>query len=345
MRFKLLSGALLGLAFFLHADTLIVGINEFEPCVITKGKPSGFDIELWEQIASDAGLMFRYHETKKFSTLLHHVEDGYIDVGVAGITITAERESDMDFSHPYLSSGLNILVRSDRSANPLRTLVVFFASSWDVIIIFLTFLSVSAILIWRVEKGKPSFDDNIKKGFGDGLYWTNTTMTSTGYGDKTPMTPAGKFLAVLVMWIGIYVISPYVIAKMNVAMTQNEIYYAIRSKRDLKNHVVTTVRGTTTEKIAQEVSKKVVLRDRIEECLLDLDAKKADALIFDTPILKNLQKKNNRYTVVGETFDDQSYGFALSQGSPYREVINRALLGIQRDGRYKAIYDKWFKEE
>jgi voltage-gated potassium channel len=37
----------------------------------------------------------------------------------------------------------------------------------------------------------------------DGIYWALTTMTTVGYGDLRPVTPAGKALAVFVMLVGI----------------------------------------------------------------------------------------------------------------------------------------------
>lgn len=47
---------------------------------------------------------------KTISDLLNSVTDGYTDVGVAGITITWAREKDIDFSHSFFESGLQILV-------------------------------------------------------------------------------------------------------------------------------------------------------------------------------------------------------------------------------------------
>lgn len=41
------------------------------------------------------------------------------------------------------------------------------------------------------------------EGYVDALYFTVATLTTTGYGDITPTTPAGKLLAVLIMVIGV----------------------------------------------------------------------------------------------------------------------------------------------
>jgi voltage-gated potassium channel len=39
--------------------------------------------------------------------------------------------------------------------------------------------------------------------FGDGLWWSIVTVTTVGYGDKVPVTGAGKFVAVALMLTGI----------------------------------------------------------------------------------------------------------------------------------------------
>ena len=41
------------------------------------------------------------------------------------------------------------------------------------------------------------------KNFGDGLWWAVTTVTTVGYGDRYPTTTEGRFLAVLLMIMGI----------------------------------------------------------------------------------------------------------------------------------------------
>ena len=46
--------------------------------------------------------------------------------------------------------------------------------------------------------------------------------------------------------------------------------------------------------------------------------------------------------VVGLIFQEQSYGIAFQADSPYREMINIALLKLVEAGIYKEIHDKWF---
>ena len=58
--------------------------------------------------------------------LIDALKAGGADVGLGALSITAEREAVMDFSHPYYKSGLQILVsgRTNLYIAPLRACVV-----------------------------------------------------------------------------------------------------------------------------------------------------------------------------------------------------------------------------
>jgi voltage-gated potassium channel len=59
---------------------------------------------------------------------------------------------------------------------------------------------VSAVGVLNYER--PERDSNITD-FGEALWWACTTITTVGYGDHYPITPAGKVIAVLLMLVGV----------------------------------------------------------------------------------------------------------------------------------------------
>jgi glutamine transport system substrate-binding protein len=82
------------------------------------GKYTGFDIELWEAIAKEAGLQFRW-QPMDFNGIIPGLQTRNIDAALAGITIRDDRKQVIDFSDPYYESGLAILVGVDN--NTIKT--------------------------------------------------------------------------------------------------------------------------------------------------------------------------------------------------------------------------------
>ncbi len=76
------------------------------------GEMIGFDMEIIREVADRAGFEIDLN-TMDFNGILPALQTGNVDIAIAGITITEEREEIVDFSDPYYDSGLRILVRQD----------------------------------------------------------------------------------------------------------------------------------------------------------------------------------------------------------------------------------------
>jgi len=90
-------------------DTAFVPFEFRDP---DTGKYVGFDIDLWDAIANKIGVEYTL-QPMDFSGIVPALQTGSVDAALAGITITAEREKVVDFSHPYYDSGLTIMVMAD----------------------------------------------------------------------------------------------------------------------------------------------------------------------------------------------------------------------------------------
>ena len=81
---------------------------EFSP----KGRPKGFDIDLMNEIAKRAGFEVRY-ENVQFDSILRGLDADLFDAAISAMSITTEREKQMDFSDPYFNADQALLVESD----------------------------------------------------------------------------------------------------------------------------------------------------------------------------------------------------------------------------------------
>jgi len=345
---------LMALVVVVSAETLKVGIHDFPPCVMHElgEKPTGFDIEVFEAVAKNAGYTIDYLYPTSFPDLLAFVEKGFYDVGISGITITGDREKVMDFTHPYLNSGLMICINKDSSTNPLGTFWRYLNNMGPMLLVILIFTCICGVLIFFVEKkfSKENSMFNPDKpllGILNGYYFSNVFSSTVGFGDLVPKSSPGKILTVIMVIIGVYFIFPYAIANMNMALQQERSAYSISSVEDLPGKIVATEEATTSEGFLKKLGCNVRATKSIDEAYGMLSVQKADAVVFDMPTIKYFVKNKgkNKLVTSGALFDRQTYGFALQQNSPYREKLNESLADFMRTDKYWELHLKWFGEE
>ena len=326
------------------AKPLVVDIEILAPCVIkSNGTYTGFDIELWEAIAQDLGVSFRYQETD-FKEMFTDLVEGRADVAFSCVTVNDKRERIVDFSHHYLDSGLRILVLNKAVYSLTGALKSIFS---PVVVKSLTYLGlficICGHIFWWVERGRKFISTRYFPGIFQAFWYVLVTMTTVGYGDIVPRKWVGRITAFLVMIIGIAYFG-WAIAQLSSAITIQKLHAEIVDHRDLRKKRVATVEGTTSVETLNDLGAVVVPAASIEQACEKLLHEEVDAVVFDSPAI--LYYANNegagKVSVVGPLFDIQYYGFLFPQGSDLRESVNRGLLKLRQNGQYDKIHKKWF---
>lgn len=80
----------------------------------TSGKVQGFDIDLAKAIADELGVTPKYVEALSDNRIAF-LKDGTADAILSTMTITAERDEEIDFSKPYFVAKGRILVKKDNT--------------------------------------------------------------------------------------------------------------------------------------------------------------------------------------------------------------------------------------
>ena len=331
---------------------LRVLVKPVPPFVIDNegGAIKGFSVDLWQAIEKHLGQQSEFRVLKGVNELLDGIENGQGDVAIAAVTITAARENRLDFSHSYFRSGLQIMVRDSDSGLLARAVSVVrgiaASSSFRFALVsFALLVLATAHIMWFIERRKnPQFTRSYPLGLWDGVYWTMVTISTVGYGDKTPKTQPGRVIALVLIVFG-YVAFAWFTATISSAMTVSRLEDKIHGPGDLVGKRAATVRGSTSE-IYLEHLPGVRIRevDRIEQAYGLLADGQVDAVVYDFPVLSYyLQtKKDSGLRLAGPVFQRESYGIVFSEGSALREQVNLALLQISESGEYDRIYQKWF---
>ena len=330
-----------------QSKKLKVVVKPAKPFVFQRrGQFTGYSIDLWKRVAQESNLDFEFQSVATMPELLTTLEKCEADVGVAALSITSQRESQMDFSHPFYESGLQILT-TDKGSSPLLGILAGLLKVDTLIVLgtLLVALIVNAHLLWFFERKRnpEMFPQSYFKGVWEAAWWSICSFVTGGCENMAPTGVAGRLVAMVWMLAGVCSFS-YITATIASTMTVNTLTGDIRNLNDLREKLVGTVAGSTSESFlrANEVSAESF--PDLEAACRALGAGTLNAVVYDAPMLRYYlnTNSNSHLRLVEGLFDKQGYGFGLQDGSPYREKVNRALLILEEQGYVEELKRTWF---
>jgi len=93
---------------------------------------------------------------------------------------------------------------------------------------------------------------------------------------------------------------------------------------------------------------KVYTFETNNEALMDLEAKRIDAVVADEILARYYinQKGTDKYKILNDDFSDESYGVGIRKGDEeLLEKLNQAFEDMKKDGTAKKISEKWFGQD
>ncbi len=233
--------------------TLRVVMTELEPFIIDDdGDADGFYAEIWAEVASELGVNYNIIWVDSFPLLLEALDAGEADVAVAPLAPTAEREANFDFTSAVISSGPQ-LGYADRLVGGTSILQALLDARVLPLLLY-AMIGVVAIghLIWIVERNEDEdgpedhFHSSYRTGLWDRVWWTMVTATTVGYGDRTPKSPLGRGIGLIVMALSLVLVGAFV-SQMTTVLSESRAITPLRGVDDNDGRSVAVVEATSFE--------------------------------------------------------------------------------------------------
>ena len=307
--------------------TLRVGLVERPPFAMrdeTMGW-SGLAVDLFRQIAEENGL--RYAVVEVEGDPVDALRNGTVDVALPADAAPAG--DGTAYTQPFYTSTLGLATSRGVDFLGIARSIV----SWQLVrvVLFLSILLlVVGIIVWLIERRRNSemFPEGTAPGVGAGFWWAGVTMTTIGYGDKAPITVAGRTVALLWMLVAMGVTSALTATIVSAVGTGASATLA----DELQGRRVGVLEGSTSQRYAQARGVPFETFESAEEGLSAI-GDGVDAFLGDEPLVRSIVRgaSNLSLNVTGSTIDPHYISFAVSDrvtanGEPLVKRLNRAIL-------------------
>jgi polar amino acid transport system substrate-binding protein len=327
-------------------EPIVVAVRDVPPFSMrdSAGNWEGLSVDLWQDVADVLNLEFEWREAALEETI-DLLVDGSVDVAVTALSVTQARERRVDFSHPYYVSGLAPAFRTTSSQAWLTTIRGFF--SWE----FLSAIGSLAVVllaagfaIWLFERkanAEEFGEGNVRRGLGDGFWWSAVTMTTVGYGDKSPKTLGGRVVALIWMFVSLIIIASFT-ASIAASLTTNQLREDAFRDKPISELTVGVLEGSAALQYAASQGAQVEPFMSIREALEALQQEQVDTVVHDAPILRfEVREAGLDLEVANQILVRDDYAFALAENSPLRNDVNLAMLSILREPVWQDIRSRY----
>ena len=331
--------------------TLQVATRLVKPFVFEEGgRLTGFSIELWQEISRLMNARSTFLVKPTVQALIRSVETNEANLAIAAISITAERDAELDFSQPMFDAGLQILIPASGSEGSMMAGIVaavFNSSFLPMLGFVLLTVILTGHLVWFFERRRPNgmlSSSSYFPGIFEACWWSASTLATQA--DQMPRSAVARVVAVFWMFTAVVFIA-YFTAAVTSSLTIQQLRGEIKGPEDLPGKRIAAVTGSTSADYLKRHN--IAAREflKVEDAYAALQQSVVDAVVYDAPVLLYYAAHGGkgRVQVVGPIFHKESYGILFPPNSPERKRVNEALLRLKENGTYERIYAKWFGGE
>ncbi|XP_071691873.1 glutamate receptor 3.5-like [Rutidosis leptorrhynchoides] len=283
-----------------------------------------------------------------YTNLVNAVADNQYDAAVGDVTITTNRTRIVDFTQPYMESGLVIVVAvKEAKPKPWAFLKPFTIEMWLVTGGFFIFVgSVVWILEHRLNhefRGPPS-QQLIT------IFWFSFSTMFFSHRENTVST-LGRLVLILWLFVVLIINSSYT-ASLTSILTVQQLTSRIEGIDGLtsSNDMIGVQDGTfaynylVRELNIAEARIKPLRGEEEYARALRLGPKGGGvaAIVDELPYVELFMRYTKcEFRIVGQEFTKSGWGFAFQRDSPLAVDLSTAILQLSENGDLQRLHDKW----
>ncbi|KAM9331385.1 glutamate receptor ionotropic, NMDA 3B [Gastrophryne carolinensis] len=332
----------------------------------------GYCIDLLEKLSEDIGFDFelyivgdgKYGARKgdHWTGLVGDLLSGAAHMAVTSFSINSARSTVIDFTSPFYSTSLGILVRMKDTASPIGAFM--WPLHWSMWLGIFVALHITALFLtfyeWKSPFGMTPHGRNRIKVFSysSALNLCYAILFGRTVSSKTPKCCTGRVLMNLWAIFCLLVLSSYT-ANLAAVMVGDKTFEALSGIHDPKlHHPSQGFRfGTVWESSAEQYIKKSFpemhsymrrfsvpsTSDGVQ--MLKTDPPILNAFIMDKALLDYEVSIDSdcKLLTVGKPFAIEGYGIGLPQNSALTSNISEFISRYKSSGFMDTLHDKWYK--
>ena len=335
----------------LNADEkkLSIGVTDSPPfIIIDNDKISGLTIDLWNSISDSLNIDYDFVMADN-DKVMANVKEGEINISIAPMMVSSAFGNSTFFTQPFYISNICVAVEDHHESGFVTVVKNLFSLSFLKTIGLLMLINFSiGTLIWLAERNdNPAFSKKIN-GIIDGFWWAWVTMTTVGYGDKSPQSKNGKILATIWMLIAILIISGFT-ATISSELTTHRLQNNITNIHDLHKLKVGSIEGRSSDVYLNYKHIKTRQFSTVEAGVEALKKGEIDAFVDDGATLNYYFNKKNKMLSdkikLIELPNNKEYYCFMSSDPFLVNKINPYLLAFLESEQWSRLLRKYGLDE
>ncbi|KAI3440874.1 Glutamate receptor [Psidium guajava] len=286
-----------------------------------------------------------------YSSLVYEVAQNNVDAAVGDITIVTNRTKIVDFTQPYMESGLVVVVPvKEQKSSPWAFLKPFTVPMWCVTGAF--FLFVGAV-VWILEHRLNHEFRGSPRNQLITIFWFSFSTMFFSHRENTVST-LGRLVLIIWLFVVLIINSSYT-ASLTSILTVQQLTSGIEGIDSLisSSDRIGVQEGSFAWKYLMDElniaeSRLVELKSQEDYAAALEKGSKAggvSAIVDELPYVELfLSSANCAFRTVGQEFTRSGWGFAFQRDSPLAVDLSTAILQLSENGDLQRIRDKWLSQ-